>query len=409
MPVLQAISPAAFVSALPPGLRLFIAGCAGEPVALLEAMGTLPDATLISVPIPGVNRRDLSAIAPVEAAFMTPELRPGLAAGRVRFLPLHYSEAFAWLGGPARADMAMFRCAPPRGCSVSLALAHDFIPALAAAGAALVAVVDPALPDVPDGVRLPLDRLHSLVDGPSANPQLPLEAPGAALSALARHAAGLVRDGDTVQAGIGTAAAAVLGALRTHRRLRFHAGMISDAVPELLDAGALEQVTTGTALGTQALYDRMGREARIAFRPVSETHDGARIAAIPGFVAINAAVEVDLLGQANSEMIEGRQISGHGGVADFVRGARRAKDGRAVTALLSSGRGGRVSRIVPRLSAGTPVAITRADIDVVVTEHGVAELRHADIDQRAQRLIAIAAPEHRDALANQWDVLRRAM
>ncbi|MBU8539588.1 acetyl-CoA hydrolase/transferase family protein [Falsiroseomonas tokyonensis] len=409
MPAMQAISPASFVAALPRGLRIFIAGCGGEPGAVLDAMGALPGSTLIALPVPGVNRRDLSAIAPVEVAFMTPELRPGLAAGRVRFRPLHYSAAEAWLRGPAQADMAIFRCAGPRDGSVSLALAHDFVPALVAAGATLVAVVDPALPDVPDGVRLPLDRLHALVDGPSANPLLPLEEPGEALQALAVHAAALVRDGDTVQAGIGPAAAAVLGALRGHRRLRFHAGMISDAVPALLDAGALEHATTGTALGTQALYDRVARESRIAFRAVSETHDAGRLAAIPNLVAINAAVEVDLLGQANSEVIEGRQISGHGGVADFVRGARRSPGGRAVTALLSTGRGGRISRIVPALAAGTPVAITRADIDVVVTEHGVAELRHADLDQRAERLIRIAAPPFRDVLANQWDAMRRAM
>jgi acyl-CoA hydrolase len=405
----QAVSVAAFLATLPRGLRVFIAGSGGEPLAVLAAMPPRPDLTLLALPIAGVNRTDLPAIAPVEAAFMTPELRPGLADGRVRFLPLHYSEADAWLRGPARADMAIFRCAAPRDGSVSLALAHDFIPALAEAGAALVAVLDAALPDVPDGVRLPLDRLHALVDGPSASPILPAEMPGSAMQAMARHVAGLVRDGETVQLGIGAAANAVLGALRDHRRLRYHAGMISDGVPALLDAGALEGATTGIALGSQALYDRLAREPRIAFRPVSETHDAARLAAIPRFIAINAAVEVDLFGQVNSEMIEGRQISAQGGVADFVRGARRSAGGRAVIALLSSGRGGTVTRIVPRLAPGTPVSITRADIDVVVTEHGVAELRHADIDRRAERLIAIAAPQFRDALAEEWAAMRRAM
>lgn len=406
---LQAVSAAAFVAALPAGLRIFVAGCAGEPLAVLEAMPGRLDATLLAVPIPGVNRLDLSAIAPVEAAFMTPELRPGLAAGRVRFLPLHYSETDAWLRGAARADMAIFRCAAPRHGSVSLSLTQDFIPALAAAGAALVGVVDAALPDVPDGIRIPLDRLHALVDGHSATPLLPLDRPGPAFAAMARHAACRVRDGDTVQAGIGPAAAAVLGALHGHRHLRFHAGMISDAVPALLDAGALEHATTGVALGTAALYDRVAREGRIAFRPVGETHDAARLAALPGFVAINSAVEIDLLGQVNSETIEGRQLSGHGGVADFVRGARRSPGGRAMTVLLSTGRGGSVSRIVARLAAGTPVSLTRADADFVVTEHGVAELRHADLEARAHRLIAIAAPAFRDALAREWGAMRCAM
>lgn len=414
MPNVQAalpmITPAAFAATLRPGLRIFVAGCAGEPLALLDALSERPEAmrgsTLLGMPIASINRRDLSLLAPMECAFMTPELRPGLSAGRVRFRPLHYSDAYAWLAGPARADMALFRCAPPRDGSVSLALTHDFVPALASAGAALVAVVDPSLPDVPDGVRIPLDRLHALVDGPSPTPMVPVDRPGDAMAALGRHVASLVRDGDTVQTGIGTAVAAVVQALEGHRRLRFHGGMIADPVLGLLDSGALEAVTTGVAIGSAALYERLAREPRIAFRPVGITHDAAGIAALPSFIAINAAVEVDLFGQVNSEMIEGRQISAQGGVADFARGARRATGGRAVIALLASGRGG--SRIVPHLAAGTPVSITRGDADIVVTEHGVAHLRDADLDQRAERLIAIAAPQHRDALADGWARMRAA-
>jgi acyl-CoA hydrolase len=404
------ITPAAFARSLRPGLRIFIAGCAGEPTAVLDVLEAQPAAlagcTLLGVPIASVNRRDWSALAPLESAFMTPELRGGLAAGRVRFRPLHYSDAFAWLRGPARADMAIFRCAAPRNGSISLSLAHDFVPALAEAEAALVGVVDPALPDVPDGVRVPLDRLHALVDGPSPIPMLPVERPVGALAELGRHVAGLVRDGDAVQTGIGTAVAAAMQALEGHRRLRFHGGMIADPVLGLLDAGALESVTTGTALGSATLYDRLAREPRIRFRPVSVTHDAAQVAALPNLVAINAAVEVDLFGQVNSEMIEGRQVSGQGGVADFVRGARRSAGGRAVIALLASGKGGSISRIVPQLAPGTPVSITRADADIVVTEHGVAYLRDADIDERAERLMAIAAPQHRDALANGWAAMR---
>ena len=407
------LSPDGFVATLSPGLRLFIAGCAGEPLAVLEALTRRPEAllgtTLLGMPIAGINRWNLAALAPVETAFMTPELRSGLGSGRVRFRPLHYSDAFAWLRGAARVDMAVFRCAAPRNGSVSLSLAHDFVPALIEAGAELVGVVDPGLPDVPDGIRIPLQRLHALVDGPSASPMAQADAASATMDAIGRSVASLVRDGDTVQAGIGTAVTAAMSALRSHRRLRFHGGVIADPVLDLLDAGALDHATTGVAIGSAGFYDRLATEGRISFRPVSVTHDATRLAATPSLIAVNSAIEVDLFGQVNSEMIGGRQVSGHGGVADFVRGARRSANGRAVIVLAATGREGKVSRIVSRLPVGAPVSVTRADIDTVATEHGIAVLRDADLDERAQRLIAIAAPGFRDALSNEWDQLRRAM
>jgi len=416
MPRAQAaplLSPAAFLDGLTPGLRIFVAGCAGEPLALLDAVVSSPHrvagCTFLQVPIPGVNRRDLSTLAPLEALFMTPELRAGLAAGRVRYRPLHYAESFAYLRDRAQCDMAWFRCSAPRGGRVSLALTHDFVPALIAAGAGLVGVVDEALPYVSDGVEIDVSRFHALIDGPSASPELVTDRQDAALVALGQNAAALIGNGMTLQTGIGTAVTAVLVALHDHRDLVLHAGIASDASVGLLECGVATRATTGVVLGSAALYKRIAEMPRLSFRPVSHTHDASVLAALPRLIAVNGAIEVDLLGQVNAEMVEGRQVSGHGGVADFVRGARRSAGGRAVTVLLSTGRGGSVSRIVASLAPGTPVALTRADVDVVVTEHGVAELRHADIDERAQRLIGIAAPTFRDALAREWDALRRAM
>lgn len=405
------LSPAAFLRGLRPGLRIFVAGCAGEPLALLDAAATQPaaltGACFLQLPIAGVNRRDLSRLAPLEALFMTPELREGLAAGRVRYRPLHYSASAVFLRQEARCDMAWFRCSAPIAGRVSLALAHDFVPVLAEAGAALVGVVDPDLPFVADGVTFAVSDLHALVDGPSASPELPADREDPALAALGGAAAPFVRPGDTLQAGIGAAVNAVVGALSAHRDLTLHTGMIGDAAMALIEAGVITRATSGVALGSAALYARLAEARGIAFRPVSHTHDAAVLASLPRLVAVNGAVEVDLLGQVNAEMVEGRQVSGHGGMADFMRGARRSAGGRGVTVLLATGRGGSVSRIVPMLAPGTPVALTRADVDVVVTEHGAAELRHADLDQRAERLIAIAAPAFRDGLADAWAAMRR--
>jgi acyl-CoA hydrolase len=410
---LTLISPAAFAAALRPGRRIYVAGCGGQPDAVLDALGAEPKALRTSVIagvwIPGVLGRDMAALgATVETIFMTPELRAGFAAGKVRHRPLHYSDAYAWLSGPARMDLALLRVPPPRNGVVSLGLAHDFSPAVIASGAEVVGVVDPAVPFVPDGVTLPLARVSMLVDGASALPDLPESETSAAFAAMARHAAALIRDGDTVQCGIGPAASSVLRMLSSHRRLCLHAGLLADAGLDLLRDGVALRATAGVWLGSAARVQELAEETRIAWRPVGHTHDILTLAAIPNFVAINSAVEVDLFGQTNSEVIGGRQISGHGGAADFVRGARRSPGGRSLVTLLATASNG-VSRIVSALPRATPVAVTRADADYVVTENGVADLRHADLDTRAERLIAIAAPEHRDRLANEWDAIRRAM
>jgi acyl-CoA hydrolase len=147
----------------------------------------------------------------------------------------------------------------------------------------------------------------------------------------------------------------------------------------------------------------------VRFAAVGETHAIATLARIPRFLAINSVVEVDLLGQANAEMVGARQVSGTGGIVDFMRGARLSPGGLGIVALpATSGEGG-VSRIVAALAAGTAVSITRADIDIVVTEYGVADLRLKAIDARANALIGVAAPAYRDQLANAWDARRRRM
>jgi acyl-CoA hydrolase len=140
---------------------------------------------------------------------------------------------------------------------------------------------------------------------------------------------------------------------------------------------------------------------------VSYTHDVRVLGEIDDFVAINSVLAVDLSGQANAEMLDGRQVSGTGGLLDFVRGARRSKGGRSILALPSTAAGGKSSRIVPRLGAGDVVSCPRADADIVVTEHGVARLRDKSVDERAEALIAIADPAFRNELAGQWEALRR--
>jgi acyl-CoA hydrolase len=127
------------------------------------------------------------------------------------------------------------------------------------------------------------------------------------------------------------------------------------------------------------------------------------MAALPGLVSINSALEVDLLGNVNAEWLRGRQVSGVGGLVDFVRGARASVGGRSIIALTAEA--GAVSRILPRLAGGT-TTVARTDVDTIITEHGAAVLRGLDTEARARALMAIAAPAHREALAHAWHTLK---
>ncbi len=134
---------------------------------------------------------------------------------------------------------------------------------------------------------------------------------------------------------------------------------------------------------------------------MSYTHDPEVIASLDGFTAINSAIEVDLLGQVNAEQVRGRQVSGTGGAIDFCRGAARSRRGRSIVALPSTAGGGAVSRIVASL-APSVATLTRTDVDYVITEHGVARLSGRTVEERAEALVAVAAPEHREELGNAW-------
>ncbi len=404
------------IDRLPSGRRIYVAGCGGEPTALIDALAArgVEGRTFTGVYIPGVNRRDLTALGSgcrVESFFMTPELRPAFASGRVGFLPLHYTDIYRYLAGPAHCGLALFQVTPPASDgTVGLGVSVDFTPALVDAGVPLIGQVNPSLPDVIDGYRLDAERFVTLIDADTA---LPTYDPGdlaPEMAVIGQQIAALIQPGDTVQLGLGKLQAAVLAGLTGHHDLGFHAGMITDALLPPLDQGVFNRgVTTGVALGSRQLYDRAAVDRSIRFRPVVHTHAAATLASVDRLVTINSVIEVDLLGQANADMLDGRQITGHGGLVDFLRGGRAAPGGRSILALPATAASGTRSRIVPCLPSGAVVTAARADADLVVSEHGVARLRTADIDARAEALIAIAAPAFRDQLSQEWDRRRRAM
>ncbi len=405
-----------FRARLPERARLYVGGCSGEPLGLAEAFREAPDLaaglTFVGQWVPGLNATDWASLGPgaeAETTFLAPALRPSFEAGRTRILPMTYFQSWDWLCHTPLDGAVLVVSPPDTEGNVSLGVSPDFGPALLArTDLPILGLINPGMPAPRHSVKAPLSRFALIAEDAHPLVHVPPAPLASAFEGIAAHVAAIVPDGAALQFGIGNVQQAVLTALAGRRGLSVWSGIVSDPVLGMLDADPALPITTGVAVGTEALYRRLADEPRVRFLPVCETHSPSRLAALRRFIAINSVLEVDLFGQANAEFIRGRQVSGTGGLTDFLRGARLSPGGTGITALVSTAAGGAVSRIVPRL-APDATSVTRADMDVVITEHGRAHLRGLDLDARAHALIAIAGPAHRDTLANAWDDMRRQM
>lgn len=404
---------------LAPGRTIYVPGMGGQSQVVVDALRTRPEAakgvTFTGVWLPGINRVDyagLDAEAAADAFFFHRDLAASFAAGRVRFRPLSYFQTYAYLRDVSRIDVALLQVSVPDASGrVSLGIANDFTPAILGKAAVRVAHVNPRMPRTRGSATVALADLDCVIEA-----EAPLLADNTGetevWAAIGRHLATVVPDGAVLEVGIGQTPQ-VLPALTGHRRLRMHTGAIMTPVLALVGSGALADergaIVTGTALGIGELYEFVDDNPQVAFAPVGYTHDVGVLRRIERFTAINSVIEIDLWGEANAEMVDGRQVSSAGGIVDFMRGARLSPGGRAIVVLPATVKGGSVSRIVPRLGPGTAVSVARADMDTVITEFGVAELRDRTIDQRAEALIAIAAPAFRAGLADAWVDMRRGL
>lgn len=390
-------------SLLPADANVYVQGCSAESLVLADAVegagAVLGAMTASGIFVPGVNRRkwrpnDKSA---TQTFFLTPEL----SSGPVRFLPLCYADIRALLER-TRFDAALFMVSPPdRDGMCSFGSTVDFLPLLWRDIPVRIAHVNPSMPPTSGHRGIPFAELTGYLEQDAPLLGRAAENSDALSARIAEHVEAHIPDGATLQTGLGRTPDAVLRALAHKRELRLHTGLIGDGVLDLLAAGALARdvpILAGVAIGSPELYAAIKSDA-FAFQPVSVTHDPGTIARIANFVAINSAFEVDLFGQAYAEMGLKGFSSGPGGASDFARAAKAA-DGLRIVVLPSAARN--ASRIVAPGRGRGPVSLSRMDTDLVVTEHGAADLRGRDHDGRAKALIAIADPDHRETLSRSW-------
>ncbi len=389
----------------PDGLTL-LSGCAAESTLFAEELAAADDRlgamTFCATLVAGFNRRHwlVNDDAHMLTFFMTPQLRE--VRDRTTFLPLCYQDALAELRR-RKPQAALISVAPPDADgNCSFGVQADFLPELWRDIPTLIAHINPAMPAT-RGESIPFDRFTAFYEESEPLGTVAPAAPDAMAQAIARHVAGFVTDGSTLQLGLGKIPSAICHALSDRRHLRLHTGVIDDSLLTLADAGALADAPpsiVGLAIGSARLYERIA-DLPVIFRPVGITHGTEQLGAIRNLVSINSAIEVDLFGQAYAELQQGMLMSGPGGASDFARGVRMA-GGIRIIALPATAAQGAVSRIVGPEDAHGPVSLGRMDIDVIVTEHGAADLRGCTHDERARRLIAIADPAHRTTLNESW-------
>ena len=353
--------------------------------------------------VPGLNRRTWLANddCRVLTFFMTPELRA--VHDRVTFLPLCYQDILAYLRAhPPSAMLVM--CSPPDAAGrCSLGTEVGFLGDLWREIPVRIAHINPLMPRTAGNPGIPFAELTAFCEAPQPLLELSESVPDPVADAIAAHIAPHVVDGATVQTGLGKIPAAMLAALKDRRDLHIHTGLMGDGLLDLIQSGALADgpsATIGVAIGSKRLYAQLDHPS-LRFAPVSQTHGAPALAAIDGLVTINSAIEADLFGQVYAELTPGGLMSGPGGASDFARGARGGS-GLRIIALPATAKGGSISRIVAPGAAMGPVSLGRMDIDLIVTEHGVADLRGQDYAARAAALIAVAAPDHRHALQSAW-------
>jgi acyl-CoA hydrolase len=393
----------------------------GEPPALLTALSDerrrfhgVRVAQILAVRKYGYFDPDTAEHVRHAALFFGGASRPGGIDGWCDFIPCYFSEIPALIERgqmPANVVFAMASPMNPQGF-FALSLGCDYTMAAIAKARAVVLEVNPNVPFTHGQCHVHVSQVSALVESEDPILEVGLPAIGPVQEAIGKYVAEMIDDGSTLQIGYGGIPDAVVMQLTAKRDLGVHTEMIGDGILKLVESGSINnrrktllpgKMVATFALGSRKLYEFMHQNPMLEMHPSNFTNDPYIAGQNDKLVSINASLQVDLLGQCGSESIGHLPYSGTGGQADFVRAANRSRGGKSFIVLPSTAKNGTVSRIVPTLSAGTHVTTSKNDVNYVVTEYGVAQLRGKSAKERAQALVAIAHPDFRGWLREEAD------
>jgi len=343
------------------------------------------------------------------AYFFGASSRAGGQAGWIDYVPAYFSELPMLIDrGLLAADVVVSMASPmDEHGYFSLSLGADYTMAALRKARVVLLEVNPNVPFANGACHVHISQVTALVESEAPVFEVGLPKIGPVQQAIGQYVAEMIPDGATLQIGYGGIPDAVVMQLTHKHDLGVHTEMLGDGIMTLVESGAVTnrrknhhpgKMLATFALGSAKLYRFMHRNPALEMHPVDVTNDPYLAGRNDNLIAINATMQIDLIGQCGSESLGFTPYSGTGGQADFVRAANRSNGGKAIIVLPSTAKADTISRIVPVLSPGTHVTTSKNDINYVATEFGVAQLRGKSAGRRAEALIGIAHPDFRGEL-----------
>jgi len=398
------------------GDTIVVPTAVGEPPSLLtalsEARRDFQDVQVVQIlPLRPYGYFDSETAANVRhtAYFFGGASRRGGKEGWIDFIPAYFSELPELIDRRLIASEVVFSMASPMDTHgfFSLSLGADYTMAAIRNARAVVLEVNPNVPFANGDCHIHISQVTALVESEDALLEVGLPKIGPVQVAIGKFVADMIPDGATLQIGYGGIPDAVVMQLTHKHDLGVHTEMLGDGIMTLVETGVVTnsrknylpgKMVATFALGSKKLYQFLHRNPALEMHPVNFTNDPYLAGQNDNFHAINATMQIDFLGQCGSESLGFFPYSGTGGQTDFIRAANRSNGGKAFMVLPSTAKDDTISRIVPVLSPGTHVSTSKNDINYVVTEFGVAQLRGKSAHQRCEALIGIAHPDFRAEL-----------
>ncbi|EZH66537.1 hypothetical protein DH09_11460 [Bacillaceae bacterium JMAK1] len=403
------------IAQIPKSGTVVLPGLSGEPLHLLDALVSererFTGLTIYHMPLatPCHYANPLyKEHFRIRSFLLNGQVKEAVKQNMAEYVPMNLSNVPDYME-TLQPDVAFIMCTEPNAEGhVSLGVSCDYTLAALRAADVVIAEVNPSLPWTDGAPVVSTDVISYFVKGEGQLNELSAAAPGELEQQIATHVATLVPDKATIQVGIGSLANAVVASLHDKQELGVHTGTFPEAMIQLINDGVVTnehkevdqgKVVATCLVGSKELYAFADQNSLITLQPSNYTHHTATIAKLSNFIAINSAIEVDLVGNINAEIINETFVAGVGGQMDFMRGAMASRGGKSIIALPSTASRGKRSRIVANVQGFTS---TKSDVHYVVTEYGIASLFGKSTSERAEALINITHPDFREALRQEF-------